>query len=276
MIRHINAPHPAPAWLVGVLSLVLPGLGCLHLGRFRQAALAYLGGMAILLLGLWVTFRSFAGLLITLGLFLVWTLGWVVQSLRWAMGPMAGSLPWLTRKVVVLPLAALSLLFTSCGLPRSVIRNARFRFAEGYSTSMEPTMVGEELFVWDAHAYRHKPPERMEVICFQAPDDGSAQWVKRVVALAGDVVEFREGRLHVNGAPQGEYALPGALPATQAHLGPLVVPEGSVYCLGDNGATSYDSRFWGPLPEGAILGKVLYVYYSKGRLQGHPMARAGR
>ena len=271
-------------WFAGLMSLILPGLGCLHQGRFRQAALAYLGGVGILLLGLFVTFGTGPGLFLTLAFLGLWTLGWAWQAARLARTPQAGGRPWFTRKPAVLSLAVLSMLFTTCGLPRTALRHARFRFGEGTSTSMEPVLHGGDLFVWDAHAFRGKGPGRMDLICFQAPEGEPAQWVKRCVALAGDRVEIREGELYVNGARQGRG--PGASPlATHAkdapeapleYLGPLVVPEGTVFCLGDNGVTSYDSRYWGPLPQQAILGRILFAYGGKGWLSWTPLTAPER
>jgi signal peptidase I len=169
-------------------------------------------------------------------------------------------------------LALLSLLFTTCGVPRSASGLARYRFGEAISNSMEPVIHKGDLFIWDAHAYRKEAPKRMDMVCFESPEDALTMWSKRCVAVAGDEVEIREDILHLNGVPQqaGPCNPPmeprrSRSPMPMPYLGPLRVPEGTVYCLGENTKNSYDSRYWGPLRKEAIRGKVLFIYWSKGK-----------
>ncbi len=136
-------------------------------------------------------------------------------------------------------------------------------------------------------------PEVGDVVVFRPPASadrgGGARYVKRVVAGPGDTVAMRSGRLHRNGRPveepyarrglgdglhsprfrwQEAYLLPGARPAgdyrpTSDDWGPLRVPRDSVFVLGDNRATSEDSRYWGFVPRGAVTGEPLFVYWSR-------------
>ncbi|WP_394365846.1 signal peptidase I [Mesoterricola sediminis] len=80
-------------------------------------------------------------------------------------------------------------------------------------------------------------------------------------ALPGDEVEVREGRLWLNGRDGGPCPFPRVDGPPRTGLGPLVVPPGHVYCVGDNRGCSYDSRHWGPLPEEAVQGRVLYTLW---------------
>jgi signal peptidase I len=169
------------------------------------------------------------------------------------------------------------------------------------SSSMEGTLlVGDILFV-NKLAYgaevplagtrlpAMKSPQRGDVVVFDWPVDPTKTFVKRVVGLPGDTLEMRDGRLAVNGRWQTErfahrtpstadvmavqfdwlraallpsaYASPGARPTRNA-WGPLVVPHHHLFVLGDNRDNSSDSRYWGFVPDSAVRGQPVLIYYS--------------
>jgi signal peptidase I len=104
------------------------------------------------------------------------------------------------------------------------------------------------------------PPAALQ----QAGYDPGAALIKRVVAVAGDVVEVKGGRLWRNGTP----AEPDWAREPMAYdLDPLVVPAGQVLVLGDNRNASLDSHLWGPLPESDLIGTAIWRYW--------PLARFG-
>ncbi len=92
----------------------------------------------------------------------------------------------------------------------------------------------------------------------QAGYDPDAALIKRVVAVAGDRVEVKGGRLWRNGIPvEPDWA---SEPMAYA-LEPLVVPPGQVLVLGDNRNASLDSHLWGPLPESDLIGTAIWRYW---------------
>lgn len=92
----------------------------------------------------------------------------------------------------------------------------------------------------------------------QAGYDPGAALIKRVVAVAGDRVEVKGGRLWRNGLP----AEPDWAREPMAYdLEPLVVPPGQVLVLGDNRNASLDSHLWGPLPESDLIGTAIWRYW---------------
>lgn len=124
-------------------------------------------------------------------------------------------------------------------------------------------------------------------------------FVKRCVAVAGDTVEYRDKKLYINGRLQSEpYAvhkdyrrLPGLNPPpanyqqlweqdrfyrtelspyVRDNFGPVVVPPGHIFCMGDNRDNSEDSRFWGPLPLEYLRGKPLVLYFSSSAVSNPP------
>ena len=110
------------------------------------------------------------------------------------------------------------------------------------------------------------PPERGEVIVFRSPPNRSKDFVKRVVALPGEVVELREGNVYINGARLDEpYLAPedasNTFPSPRSQKTRWTLGEKEYYVLGDNRGKSNDSREWGPFPEEDVLGKVWVVYW---------------
>jgi len=134
----------------------------------------------------------------------------------------------------------------------------------------------------------YRSPNRGDVVVFDPHHDIDQMLVKRLVGLPGDTLQMIEGALLLNGIPrdepyvkhenpgsdapapemawQSEYLLPSQEPATYTPTrdtwGPLVVPEGHYFMLGDNRDASYDSRYWGPLAVWRVEGKAEFIYYS--------------
>ena len=112
-------------------------------------------------------------------------------------------------------------------------------------------------------------PDRGDVVVFRFPKDPSVDYIKRVVGIAGDTVEVKDKVVYVNGVPAIEPHAhttdPTILPGHQSprdNVGPLIVPEDSIFVMGDNRDNSYDSRFWGFVNDKAILGKAFILYWS--------------
>jgi signal peptidase I len=141
------------------------------------------------------------------------------------------------------------------------------------SGSMEKTLlVGDHLLVsrfgYDVevpftgwHVPLWKEPQRGQMIVFRAPLEGSPDYVKRVVAVPGDRLEIRRGVTWLNGKPLAEpYRYGPANP--HESFGPVNVPPGKYFVMGDNRANSYDSRFWGFVPRQNIIGTPVVIYMS--------------
>ncbi len=125
-----------------------------------------------------------------------------------------------------------------------------------------------------------REPRRGDVIVFKYPRDPSVNYIKRCVGLPGDTLEIRDKIVMINGKPfpdpaeakytdwriepagvkeRGIYP-PGA--GNRDNYGPIIIPDGNYFMMGDNRDNSSDSRYWGFLPEDAILGKALIIYFS--------------
>ena len=136
-------------------------------------------------------------------------------------------------------------------------------------------------------AIRH--PQRGDVIVFLPPQDLTKNFVKRLVGVPGDTLEMRDGVLYRDGQAlhegyvtrtdpdidpstvefgwQRDYLVRTAEARSGYHpsrnnWGPLVVPEGNYFVLGDNRDNSLDSRYWGFVPDSLVRGRPMFVYYS--------------
>lgn len=114
-----------------------------------------------------------------------------------------------------------------------------------------------------------KEPHRADIVVFKYPEDPSKDFIKRVIGVAGDVVECHNKHLLVNHKPidhdYGVYTdsrtIPGQI-QPRDNFGPLVVPEKSIFVMGDNRDHSYDSRFWGFVNLKSVKGKAFMIYWS--------------
>jgi signal peptidase I len=128
------------------------------------------------------------------------------------------------------------------------------------SESMVPTLlVGDRVFV-NKFIYRFTEPERGDVVVFESVNGREEDLIKRVVGVAGDEVEVRNGTLLVNGEAREEPYLNRNLPFNDSY-GPSEVPEGHVFVMGDNRANSADSRVFGPLPIENIEGEAFVRFW---------------
>ena len=143
------------------------------------------------------------------------------------------------------------------------------------SGSMENTvLIGDHLIVsrigydagipftgWDVPLWRE--PKRQQIIVFRAPlpDEGYPDFIKRVIGLPGDTLEIRQGVVYVNGKALAE-PYRAAPPNPLENRGPWQVPSGEYFMMGDNRENSYDSRYWGFVPRGNIIGAPLIIYMS--------------
>ena len=123
----------------------------------------------------------------------------------------------------------------------------------------------------------YRDPRRGDVVVFKWPEDPRRDFIKRCVAIAGDTVEMREQQLYLNGTPVDEPFVvhkrtkirdtPGSGNRTwrfrnRDNFGPYTVPDGHIFCLGDNRDNSSDSRYWGPVPVSYVKGRAVLIYWS--------------
>ena len=112
-------------------------------------------------------------------------------------------------------------------------------------------------------------PQRGDIIVFEFPEDPSKDFIKRVIGIGGDTIEIRNKQLIVNGTPvKNSHAIYNdpkiydGRTQPRDNLGPLKVPQGKLFVMGDNRDSSYDSRFWGFVDLSAVKGEAFIIYWS--------------
>lgn len=132
--------------------------------------------------------------------------------------------------------------------------SARIR-VDGFS--MEPTLKSGEFVIVNKLAYRFGDPQMGDVIVFHYPRDPEQEYIKRVIGLPGDVVRVKNGMVFVNEQLIDEPYI-AAAPAYESEW---IVPDNSLFVLGDNRNNSSDSHNWGPVPLKNIIGKAVFIYW---------------
>ncbi len=132
--------------------------------------------------------------------------------------------------------------------------------------SMRPTLQSQERLVVNKFIYRFRAPQRGEVIVFRYPRDPSRDFIKRVIAVPGDTIEIKDGRVFVNQQLMNE---PYILEKTLSDYPLSTVPEGHIFVMGDNRNNSEDSRFAdvGFVPYDLIKGKAVLVFWPVGQFK---------
>ena len=292
-------------WLALLASLVLPGLGQFYNGQPNRAiwlfltfALLSIPGLALVALYLpdgWMVPALGVGLLMTLtiwiyGMWQAWHTARTMREYRVKAWQISG----------VYALIFVLCDFVSLPLLTMYVREHQVEPFRIPSRSMEPSVLQGDYIFADK---RYNCPgcrqgvHRGDIAIFAYPNDRSVRYIKRVIALPGDLVEYRNQQISVNGqplqrAPAGALAgthveqLDGrswqvsqqssaqqpspeaGLPALNRAPGKpateitLRVPDGQVFVLGDNRGLSIDSRAFGTVPLQDILGRARQVWFS--------------
>jgi signal peptidase I len=113
---------------------------------------------------------------------------------------------------------------------------------------------------------------RGDIVVFKYPDEPQRDFIKRVIGLPGDTIELRNKKVFVNNQPLDEPYVHFLEPSHEAaevtsfdvreRYGPVQVPQGQYFVMGDNRDNSQDSRYWGFLPRHYVKGKALLIYWS--------------
>ena len=123
---------------------------------------------------------------------------------------------------------------------------------------------------------------RGDVVVFKYPEDPERDFIKRVIGLPGETIELRNKKVYIDNQPLDESYVNFLFPPEESgpgdadftdfdvrrQYGPVTVPAGHYFMMGDNRDNSQDSRYWGFLPREYVKGKALFVYFSFGEEPG--------
>ncbi len=128
--------------------------------------------------------------------------------------------------------------------------------------SMEPTLHDQEFILVNKAAYIFHAPQRGDVIVFEYPLDPQVDYVKRIIAVPGDVISVVGEQVTVDGVTLHESYVNPADPFNPfAPIYNHVVPPNDYFVMGDNRGNSSDSRQWGFVPRQNIIGRATFVYW---------------
>lgn len=149
--------------------------------------------------------------------------------------------------------------------------------------SMRPTLLEGDVILVNKFLYGAKipftqfrlpavrKPKRGDVIVFIYPENPKKDFIKRLIAFPGETVEIKNGTIYINDKPLLEpmfslryYYNRGQFAEERQKI---IVPEDDYFVLGDNSASSQDSRYWGFLPHKNILGKAILIYWPPQRIR---------
>jgi signal peptidase I len=153
--------------------------------------------------------------------------------------------------------------FLAIGI-RSFVAEARYI----PSGSMEPTLQINDRLIIDKISYNFRQPQRGDIVVFSPTDALKQQnfkdaFIKRVIALPGETVEVKGGRVYVNGQSLREQYIEEE---PEYSYGPVTVPEDNYLVLGDNRNNSYDSHYWGFVPRKNIIGRAIVRFWPLNRV----------
>jgi len=142
-------------------------------------------------------------------------------------------------------------------------RTFLFRITRVTGYSMEPSLSHGDVLVLNRFSYLFNSPDVGDIVAFPFPQDPSDFFIKRVIAVSGDIVDLRDDQFWINGVPlEDEFSMMPVLNRGDM-IFPLTVEEGHLFVLGDNRNVSRDSRCTtvGTVPESEMLGKVFIRFW---------------
>lgn len=132
-------------------------------------------------------------------------------------------------------------------------------------SSMEPSFHDGQRLMVEKVSYRFGEPKRGDVVVFRYPSDPRRKFIKRIIGLPGDEITIKNGFLHINGQRLEEDYINGPTYGTYSAptFGPVLVPDGHYFVLGDNRRNSDDSRYpdVGFVPRKNLVGRARFVYW---------------
>ena len=269
--------------LAGILSILVLGLGQIYNGQIRKGIIIFFSFIVLYFFLVPVTglIKHFNGLVILLIIVIIFYLIVILDSILVAIRKKEIVLKsynqWYIYLLVIILINGFYLIEGE--FIRYEIWGVRaFSIPTG---SMEPTLLVGDYLMVDLKYYEDKDPQLGDLIVFKYPRDPNLLYIKRLIAGGNQVVEIKDRSVFIDGvlfpdslyvkhidsqifprdSIQSDIYPSGA--GNRDNYGPVVVPEDSYFFLGDNRENALDSRYWGYVSREEIVGRALYIYWSK-------------
>jgi len=272
-MQNLKKTRPIIALL---LSLIAPGLGQIYSGKLKRGIILFL-----VIEFLFILLHIFSGLRFRFYgfiLFLAYSFAFLGFFLYILLDAFRGinKLRVTVRKpyhrwYFYIAISAVVILLNEFILGPVLPDIKTFKSYKFPSISMQPALLVGDRLVADRKIYKEEKPKRGDVIIFEYPKDPSKDFLKRVIGLEGEKVEITDNKLYINDKliddPWGYYdsSVEKKYLKGLENFGPVVVPKGSLFVLGDNRNNSMDSRIFGFVDLAKVEGKALYIYWAKNK-----------
>lgn len=252
------------------LSIVLPGLGQVYNVQLKKGLICYLvfflSDIIILATRLATHFYgtvALIGIPIFIRLFAVADA--IVIAVKSRQARLKRYNRWYYYLLFLIVAAGMSLAIAVYIKPKS----ASVRAFKLPTAAMNPTLLVGDRIITELEPYKHERPKRGDIIVFKYPGDPERDFIKRIIAVEGDTIQSIDKVIFLNDAPLDEpYAIhrdseikPGG-DDPRDNFGPYVIPDGTLFVMGDNRDETYDSRYWGYVRADEVIGKAIYIYWS--------------
>jgi signal peptidase I len=264
-------------YIATILSILLPGAGQVYKGQTYKTVLGYsLFFLLPIVFFIFKLYYHFLGLLAFIALLSAFY-AWNVADAFWArIGKKPAGEVFLNKWLIIFPAIFFSInayAMINHLNPENTLLGVRALMIP--TNSMNPTLQAGDFIITDLNYYHTKNINRKDIIVFR---HRKFPWIlKRVIALPGDTVKGEHNRIYVNGKLLNE---PYALFIGRSKLldnfnkehsmndfGPITVPAGTFFVMGDNRDNSFDSRDprFGLVEKDDVRGKPLYIYWSNNK-----------
>ena len=262
---------PRKPWLAAILSILVTGLGHIYSGNSKKGVTLYFGQALVLIsiLTIIVLITNLYTYIFALTAGILYISFCAIDAYRTAKeNNLSYNLKKYNRWYIYLIIYVLANFIIQPAVAHLIKENSVKAYKIPSGAMLPTILIGDHILV-NRLLYKSSAPKRGDIIVFEFPKDPSVDYIKRLVAVGGDSLEIKDKKVIINGTEMNETfvkhissKIMTSESSPRDNFGPVTVPDGSVFVMGDNRDNSYDSRFWGFVDVDKIRGKAISLYWS--------------
>jgi signal peptidase I len=263
-----------------ILSILVPGLGQVYNSQLKKGIIIYSSFLFLefIIIPVFRLQFTFSGIMLCLVLFISIYIYAIADSIYFSIVSNKQKIFSYNKWFIYL----LAIIFNIS--IHTIFELSDYWGVEPYSiptSAMEPTLLHGDYIIADLTAYDSKTPEPGDIIIFQYPLNPELDYIKRCIAVGGQTLEIIDKKVFVNGVRFADSSFVKFIDrriltkeegnkffktynnlGSRDNFGPILIPEGHYFVMGDSRDNSADSRVWGFVPEQNLKGKALFIYFS--------------